>query len=377
MSEFRFIHTSDLHLGRRFGNLPEEVRGLLASARRDVLWALTEAARSHGAAHVLVAGDLFDTETPSDQVVRQALNAMGAEAGIRWWIIPGNHDSLSAEALWDRFRRDAPANVRLLDRPEPVEIASGVTLLPAPASRRYPGRDLTAWMRDAEAPEGHLRIGLAHGAVQTFGSEDGGAEIIPPDRAATAGLDYLALGDWHGSLRVGERTHYSGAPERDRFKHDGRGLCLAVTIPARGAVPVVAEVPTGRFHWAQIDLPMTTEGNPAEALARVLPAREARREDVLVRVRATGWVSLHQRLDLSRAIEEAAPDFCHFEYDESALETEYETGDLDEIDVGGALRLAAETLLEEAWDKALAEERRRVAGAALNRLYTIVRGDAA
>jgi DNA repair exonuclease SbcCD nuclease subunit len=377
MTEFRFIHTSDLHLGRRFGNLPEEVRGLLASARRDVLRALTEAARSYGAAHVLVAGDLFDTETPSDQVVRQALNAMGVDTAIKWWIIPGNHDSLSAEALWDRFRRDAPANVQLLDHPDPVEIAPGVVLLPAPASRRYPGRDLTAWMKDADVPEGHMRIGLAHGAVQTFGSEDGGAEIIPPDRAVTAGLDYLALGDWHGRLRVGERTHYSGAPERDRFKHDGRGLCLAVTIAAPGAVPVVEDVPTGRFDWSEIDLPMTTEGNPAEALDRVLPLKGARREDMLVRLRATGWVSLHQRLALSRAVQEVVPDFCHFEYDESGLETEYETGDLDEIDVGGALRLAAETLLEEAWDKALAEERRRVAGAALNRLYTIVKGDAA
>jgi hypothetical protein len=34
-------------------------------------------------------------------------------------------------------------------------------------------------------------------------------------------------------------------------------------------------------------------------------------------------------------------------------------------------------LLEEAWDEALTEERRRVAEAALNRLYTIVKGETA
>ncbi|MGI1661356.1 metallophosphoesterase family protein [Palleronia sp. KMU-117] len=377
MTEFRFIHTSDLHLGRRFGQLPEEPRGVLAAARRDVIRALAGSAQAHGAGHVLVAGDLFDTETPSDQVVRQALNAMGEVPGICWWVIPGNHDSLAAEALWERFRRDAPANVRLLDKPEPIEIRPGVVLLPAPAAWRYAGRDLTEWMSTAETGKGALRIGLAHGAVQTFSSEDGGAEVIPPDRAETARLDYLALGDWHGRLSVGPRTHYSGTPERDRFKHPGAGLCLAVRIAGPGAVPIVEEIRTGRFNWLDIELPMTPEREPEDAVRRALAEVESGRENVLVRLRASGWVTLRQRLALSRAVAAAAPDFCHFDYDETELATEYETGDLDDIDIGGALRLAADTLLEEAWDKALAEEQRRVAGAALTRLYSIVKGSVA
>ncbi len=35
MSEYRFIHTSDLHLGRRFSNLPEDIRGRLVEGRRS------------------------------------------------------------------------------------------------------------------------------------------------------------------------------------------------------------------------------------------------------------------------------------------------------------------------------------------------------
>jgi exonuclease SbcD len=95
----RFIHTSDLHLGKRFGRMPEELRGRLAEARHSVIARLTELARSNNAAAILVAGDVFDTETPSPSILRQALQAMAAEPRVKWVLIPGNHDSLVADEL--------------------------------------------------------------------------------------------------------------------------------------------------------------------------------------------------------------------------------------------------------------------------------------
>jgi hypothetical protein len=47
---FRFIHSADLHLGRRFGNLPEDVRGRLIEARHQIIATLAQAARDHAAA---------------------------------------------------------------------------------------------------------------------------------------------------------------------------------------------------------------------------------------------------------------------------------------------------------------------------------------
>ena len=83
---FRFIHSADLHLGRRFGNLPDAVRGRLVEARHQIIATLAQAAHRHAARHILIAGDVFDTETPTDAVWRQALSAMGADAGLHWWI---------------------------------------------------------------------------------------------------------------------------------------------------------------------------------------------------------------------------------------------------------------------------------------------------
>jgi hypothetical protein len=200
---FGFIHSADLHLGRRFGNLPEDVRGRLVEARHQIIASLAQVARDQGAQHILIAGDIFDTETPTDPVWRQAVAAMGADPALQWWLIPGNHDSLAAESLWSRFRRHATANVHLIDEAAPVEIAPDVVLLPAPLPRRYTGRDLTAWMPDCSTDPRQFRIGLAHGAVRDF-SESGNAAdgIIAPDRAENARLDYLALGDWHARDRA-------------------------------------------------------------------------------------------------------------------------------------------------------------------------------
>ena len=374
MSEFRFIHSSDIHLGRRFSNLPEDIRGRLVEARHLAIDALAAAAREHGADDIFVAGDLFDTETPSERVWRQTLAAMGAAQGRRWWIIPGNHDSLAAETLWKRFCDEAPESVRVVDEPAPVEVAPGVTLLPSPVPSRFPGRDLTEWMPDCATPEGHLRIGLAHGGVVTFGSEDDGKETIPIDRARSAGLDYLALGEWHGFMKLTDRTFYSGSPERDRFKHAGRGICLAVIISGPGAVPQINEVETGRFHWSEMGLHLTPEQDAAEAFAAVLPESGAGRRDMLLRLLASGWIRLPQRMALETAIEHALPEFAHFEFRDSELMTECVTEDLDEIAEGGALRLAAETLYEDARKDGASDLDRRVAEAALRRLYSFVRG---
>ena len=375
---FRFIHSADLHLGRRFGHLPEAARGRLVEARHGVIDRLAQAARAHGAGHILVAGDVFDTETPSDAVWRQALAAMGADAGISWWLIPGNHDSLAAEGLWSRFRRGQPANVRLIANTAPIEIAPSAWLLAAPLPRRYPGSDLTAHMPGLVTEPGALRIGLAHGAIRGFSDQSlRDDEIIPPDRARSAGLDYLALGDWHGHLRVDERTWYAGTPERDGFGHDGPGVCLAVTVPGPGAAPAVAPVPTGRHLWADREIALVPGQAGDVAMQAALPADRVARRDHVMRLRLTGRATLAEQAALDALAAAAAPDFCHFVCDAAGLTTEFETADLDRIDRAGALRAAAEMLRDTAEDEAADAAGRRVAAAALNRLYGYLHEDRA
>jgi DNA repair exonuclease SbcCD nuclease subunit len=224
-------------------------------------------------------------------------------------------------------------------------------------------------MDAAATPEGAIRIGLAHGPVRSFSEDTVAADILAPDRARRAGLDYLALGDWHGAVAIDARTHYCGTPEPDRFKHDRPGQALVVAIDAVGAEPIVTPVETGLFTWKTEPLHLLPADDCEAALAAALPQPRLRRR-TLLRVVASGRARIAGRTALAAAIEAAAPDFALLELDETALATECDAEDLDRIDRSGALRDAADMLLAQAGDESRAEADREVARGALVRLFS-------
>lgn len=365
MGGFRFIHSSDLHLGRPFGGYPEGIRNRLREARHGVIGRIAAAARGGGATVVLLAGDTFDAETPAPDTLRQALRAMADAADLTWVLLPGNHDSLAATELWQRIAAARPANLRVITDDTAFQIAPGHWILPAPCTQRRPGRDVTEAM-SAPTPDGAWRIGLGHGAITDFSGEEGTAGIIPPDRASRSGLDYLALGDWHGQLQVGSATWYSGTPEPDGFKHDAPATALLVTLD-EGAV--VTPVPTGQFRWQSPRIDLLPGDMPEARLAEALPVAAAR--DHLIRLMVTGRLPLADRATLDAAIAARAPEYGWFAADLSALGTEALPEDLDQIDRGGALRKAAEILMHEAGDPALPQDDRKASEAALSRLFAL------
>ncbi len=366
---FRFIHSSDLHLGKRFGNLPEDLGSRLREARHKMISCLADKARGEGAGTILLAGDTFDTETPSPPVLRQALAAMASDPSIRWIILPGNHDSLQAEELWKSIRHVLPENVTLATESVPLEIGKGVIVLPSPCTTRRPGRDLTEWMQNASTPTDALRIGLAHGSVQSFSEDSGSSNVIAPDRALRANLDYLALGDWHGPVSINERTFYSGAPEQDRFKHVGPGTALLVSIEAKGAVPLTTTIKTGSFVWNILELGILPGQDAVAELESQLQLKGERRQH-LINLRLSGRIKVTERLALITKIAQLTPEFARVDLNDLLLKIECETDDLNLIDHSGALRQAAETLLCNSNDERLALGEREAARSALMLLFS-------
>lgn len=367
----RVIHTADWQVGKPFRNFGDK-ESVLRQARLSAIEALGRLAVAEGAGHVLVAGDLYDSEAPSQKTLLEPMERMRNFPAVSWHVIPGNHDYHRGNGLWDRAAAlGLPANVHVQLAPEPVALGDAAVLLPAPLRRKSEVNDLTDWMDTAPSAAGQIRIGLAHGSVQGFDSSGDANNPIAADRAKRAGLDYLALGDWHRTLQIGPATWYAGTPEPDRFNSQEVGQALLVDIAGPGAPPHVTVQRTGTLRWLSQseELSGAADLDGLEARLRALPDLSR----LLMRLDLRGTLNLTARADLQRRLAalEAAMFWC--EPDLADLHLRPTMADLEKIDFDGVLREAAEKLKQQAEDSATGPVERRRAEEALVQLYLLTR----
>ena len=377
----RFIHSSDLQIGKVFGYFEPEIAALLQDARQAAIRTLGELATKSGASAVLLAGDIYDREQLSPQTLAKPIEAMRRFPKVLWHLMPGNHDHLRENGLWDRLARlQLPENVRLHTNAGAAPIADDegtpVFLLPAPLPHMANVDDLSGYMDKEPTPGGAIRIGMAHGSIQGFGSEGEAANHIAPTRAETAGLAYLAMGDWHRQIRINERVWYSGTPEPDQFKRPANasgtlcngGQALVVDIASARAVPTVTPAATGRYKWHQVSATVTDD-EQLNQLEAELRAVEQDLSAVVLNLEIAGTLSLAGRRRFEERIREGVgAAVCVMRISDAALVLEPTEADLDEIDRAGFVRVAAEGLKSMAADAA-DPKRARLAALALRRLY--------
>jgi len=309
---FRFVHTADWHIAKPFGAFDDERANRLREARFGAIDEIAKVARATGAGIVLVAGDIFDGPGIADEPLRRVLAKLEVHAPIIWHLLPGNHDAATVGGIWDRIARiGVPANVVVHREAVPIELAPHVVLLPAPLAARHVASDPSAWMDGAATRAGVCRIGLAHGAVQGFGSSGEASMPLAVDRARTAGLSYLALGDWHGAREVAPRTWYSGTPEPDRFLDNDPGFVLAVEIEAADAC-VVTRHAVAKHAWLKREATAGV-GDPLAAIEREVAALGAGADQILLQLVITGRVTLAEDQALRARIKALAPRLLHLD----------------------------------------------------------------
>jgi DNA repair exonuclease SbcCD nuclease subunit len=370
----RFIHSADWQIGKPFRNFGE-LEPVLRQARLTAIENIGRLAQAEGVSHVLVAGDLYDTEAPTPKTLLEPLERMRRFSALRWHVISGNHDPHRGNGLWDRVRAmGPPANVELHLEPTLVALGEEAVLLPAPMRRKSEASDLTAWMDGQATAPGLLRVGLAHGSVTGFDAAGEANNPIAPDRARRAGLDYLALGDWHRTMRIDDRTWYAGTPEADRFNSQETGQVLLVDIAGPGAPPRVTPRRTGTCHWWAVadDVSDAADLDIIEARLRGLPEPSAS----LVRLTVRGHLPLAGHRDLERRMSALAASLLHLDLRTEALQVRPTLADLEAIDFGGVLREAADDLKFRSEDETTTIAERRRAGNALIELFLMTAGPA-
>lgn len=373
MADMKFIHTADWQIGKSFRQFGDR-EAVLARARLEAIESIGKLTMEEGAAHVLVAGDIYDSEVPTRQTLLAPLERMRLFPAVHWHLIPGNHDPHRPQGVWDRARAESlPANVHLHLGPEPFELGEHAVLLPAPLTRKSEGGDLTEWMDRAATPVGRARIGLAHGAVAGFGSGGDAVNPIDPGRPQRAGLAYLALGDWHRTMQIARDVWYAGTPEPDRAGSQEVGQALVVELAGPDGPVTVTPRRVGTFRWLSLTEHLADEAAVAdlEAKLRALPDLSS----LVLRLQLEGHLPLAARADLERRLQGLAAILFDLAADYSKLMLRPTVEDLDSIELGGVLREAADRLMAMAAAEGISDEDRRVAGDALIELFALTRDD--
>jgi hypothetical protein len=253
------------------------------------------------------------------------------------------------------------------DRAEPIALLNNkLAILPAPLQRRHEATDTTEWFDAAVTSVGAFRVGLAHGSVANrLPQQSEAPNLISDTRSDTAKLDYLALGDWHGTLEVAPRTWYPGTPEPDGFRNNDRGNVLIVTLTEPGQFPTVKTVPVGYYSWKQFDHTVSGEED-ASALDGLLSA-EREVERLVARLALRGAVDLATRRQIDEILERHRARFHVLTIEDGELVATPSDHDLDRIDTMGFVRSAINELRIKANNPSDSES--QTARSALQKLY--------
>ena len=292
-----FVHTADWHLGHtywRIGrNATQSTQWRFEAVRR--IWQL---AADKSADFIVVAGDVFDTDTPSESVRHQTLELL-ADAPAPVYLISGNHDPAAEGSVW--FHPDFAQGLAKLPRvhatleAKPLEAEGDCLLFPCPVTRKYARADATTWIPVGERGQ-RFRVGLAHGSWRGyFGGEERELNCIASDCAHRAGLDYLALGDYHGFTPADHaaaraRCFYAGTPEITARDSMRAGHALLVSLDEPGEIPLVEPHRVGKVVLHDLGTKRIAGGDDLEALGEALKEVENRDETIL-RVRIEGQVA--------------------------------------------------------------------------------------
>ncbi len=257
------LHTSDWHLGRGFGLFGSDDAVKLRRQRFKVVEDIVQLANQR-AEVLLVAGDIFDTPVPSDEVWRGLVERLHRlQPRCQAFLLPGNHDPLTSASPFYRshpMRQELPDNVHVVDADDFVyEWPDKRAVLHAvPVKSKAGAEDPLAQLPDREFGDDRIRIGMAHGQAFSFG-DSSLSHPVTPILGERKEFDYIALGDYHEPKCVAEsnahgfgRVQYCGAPEPMTFGEGEAGSVLFVGMRAHGLPPRVESCRLGGYFWRQV-----------------------------------------------------------------------------------------------------------------------------
>jgi DNA repair protein SbcD/Mre11 len=318
----RLLHTADVHLGARHTDLGE--RAAVLRERQFTAFRVTiDLAVVEAVDLVLIAGDLFDSNTQPRRSVERVAAELGrlAKASIRTVIIPGTHDVYDGASIYRSYdlaamARTSPEWIAVLTPEQPdfwVQSLDVVVHGRVFNTKRAPKSPLAGFdVRTDSRAKWH--IGMVHGALAIPGKTDGDDIVFTEDEISRTGLDYLALGHWHSAIegRAGSVAYaYSGAPEPVAVDQDGAGQVLLVALSEKGGRRLVTIEPMRVGQTRSEKLELDISGIPSQPALIDAISRHAD-SNLVLDVRLTGLLPDTLDVDLDEVERALGPSFLRF-----------------------------------------------------------------
>ncbi len=287
----KILHAADFHLDSAYGALGEEQARARRQESRELVRQLVDYANEQGAAVMLLAGDLFDSDEFFSQTGEDLALALSRFDG-RAFIAPGNHDFCAPGSAYDRILWPENVHVFREDKLERVD-------LPEYQCSVWGAGFTAPYVEDCRVLEGftapddgwtHLLV--LHGDLGAKGSR---YRPLTAEQLAATGADYAALGHQHafsGVHTAGKTAWaYSGCLEGRGFDELGeKGFLCGTVSPGKAEMRFV---PFGarRYEILRVDV---TDSQPLAAVSGALP-RDTEKD--VYRVILTGETDAPVRLD--------------------------------------------------------------------------------
>ena len=267
---FKFIHTSDWHLGQNFYGYDR------SEEQSDFLRQLADIVRKHTPDALLVSGDIFHTAAPSNNAVNMYVNGLldihKACPDMKIIVIAGNHDSASRldsdKRLWELAKVTVRGGIsRNKDGFADLDshiIKLGdkglVAAVPFAYPTSFPLTETNADIERGQRQKAYFQALLDHANSQNnknlpivlmahltvkggdFNGHDRNMAIESVDiNTLGTGYDYAALGHIHRPQEVNQdiRVRYSGTPIPVSFDEQCEHSVSIVTIDDHGALPSI------------------------------------------------------------------------------------------------------------------------------------------
>ena len=303
----KVLHTGDLHLGSAFAGYSPEESERRRRIQLDAFHTMLGEATARGVSLILIAGDLFDEETPERDLVDEVYGALAAVA-LPVVIAPGNHDPYTPRSPY--AEDTLPPNVEVFRSSALSRIRIGTCAVDV-FGYAFTGSVLSesplASLPDNACLGEGLSILLAHGDLDLPTSRYGA--ILSRD-LERSGADYVALGHVHnvdaGLLSFGDvRAAYCGFLVGRSFDECGVGGFRLLTFDenATDTHPLVSEerIAVSGLVYRSETLSVTgaeSDGDVIAAIRDLLSAESIGKETTL-RLSLTGEVALRYEPDLA------------------------------------------------------------------------------